>query len=80
MENKRLLKKIIAFILFSTVQIISSINLFSQQKQIVKVAVMDYPNYLTIDNSGNVSGYVYEYLKEIQKYTNWEYEFVRMSF
>ena len=80
MENKRLLKKIIALILFSTVQIISSINLFSQQRQIVKVAVMDYPNYLTIDNSGNVSGYVYEYLKEIQKYTNWEYEFVRMSF
>lgn len=80
MENKKFTKKILAFILFSTLQFISSINLFSQEKQIVKVAVMDYPNYLTIDNSGNVSGYVYEYLKEIQKYTNWEYEFVKMSF
>jgi ABC-type amino acid transport substrate-binding protein len=46
----------------------------------VRVAVIDYPNYLTMKEDGSVFGYAYEYLTNIQHYTGWKYEFVEMSF
>ncbi len=46
----------------------------------VRVAVIDYPNYLAMDEEGNVSGYAYDYLQEVTKYTNWKLEYVRMTF
>lgn len=32
-----------------------------------------------VDGDGNLSGYTYEYLREIAQYTGWEYEFVQMD-
>ncbi|MBQ9119815.1 MAG: transporter substrate-binding domain-containing protein [Lachnospiraceae bacterium] len=46
----------------------------------IRVAVNDFPCYLTLQKDDTPYGAAYEYLKEIQKYTDWEYEFVRMSF
>ncbi len=51
-----------------------------EAEQIVRVAVQDYPNYLTALDNGRITGYAYEYLKEIQKYTGWKYEYVQMPF
>lgn len=48
--------------------------------QSVRVAVIGYPNYLSMDRKGAVSGYAYEYLMEIANYTDWEYEFIEMPF
>lgn len=46
----------------------------------VRVAVIDYPNFLQMQDDGTVSGYAYEYLQTIRSYTGWEYQFVEMSF
>lgn len=46
----------------------------------VRVPIIDYPNYLAMDERDMVSGYAYEYLLEVAKYTGWKYEFRRMSF
>lgn len=48
--------------------------------EVVKVAVIDYPNYLMMEEDGSVSGYAYEYLMEIQKHTGWKFDFIEMSF
>lgn len=50
------------------------------QQETVRVAVIDYPNYLQMNADGSVSGYAYEYLEDIRKYTQWEYQYVEMSF
>ena len=52
----------------------------AEKQQSVRVAVIDYPNYIQMTSDGSVSGYAYEYLLEIQKYTNWNYDFIEMSF
>ncbi|MDD3278706.1 MAG: transporter substrate-binding domain-containing protein [Lachnospiraceae bacterium] len=48
--------------------------------QTVRVAVVDYPNYIEMNKDGTVSGYAYDYLQDIRKYTGWRYEFQEMSF
>lgn len=49
-------------------------------KKPVRVAVVDYPNYLMMGRDRTVSGYAYEYMMEIAKYTDWDYEFIEMTF
>lgn len=43
----------------------------------VRVVVEDASRYSTTTKTGKPTGYMYEYLKEIQKYTGWKYEFVQ---
>lgn len=43
----------------------------------VRVVVEDSSRYSTTTKTGKPTGYMYEYLKEIQKYTGWKYEFVQ---
>lgn len=42
----------------------------------VRVGVFNMPGYIEMDEDGNCSGYGFEYLKDIQEYTGWTYEFV----
>ena len=58
---------------------LSGFTVVKADEEIVKVGVIDYPNYLMMHQDGTVTGYAMEYLEEIQKYTNWKYEFVEMS-
>ncbi|MDD3411406.1 MAG: transporter substrate-binding domain-containing protein, partial [Eubacteriales bacterium] len=46
----------------------------------VRVAVIDYPNYLQQESDGTVGGYAYEYLYDLQRMTGWKYQFIEMSF
>ena len=79
-------KYILLYILLSVVVSLSAVSLKTFAKgsnadqKTVRVAVIDYPNYLIMNDSGTVSGYAYEYLQEIAKHTGWNYEFVRMTF
>ncbi|MDD3367821.1 MAG: transporter substrate-binding domain-containing protein [Lachnospiraceae bacterium] len=50
------------------------------EKKTVKVAVIDYPNYLQMEPDGSVYGLAYEYLQKIKEYTGWQYDFIEMSF
>lgn len=46
----------------------------------VRVAVLNYPNFIEKDEEGFVSGYAVEYLDDIANYTGWNYEYIEMSF
>lgn len=48
--------------------------------QTVRVAYFEYPGFQEYSAENGYSGYVYDYLQEISKYTNWRYTFVRASF
>lgn len=45
----------------------------------VKVAYPIQSGLTEIDEDGLYSGYTYEYLKEISRFTNWNLEFVRLE-
>lgn len=48
----------------------------TEDKEIVKVACFSYEGFFQITEDGEYTGYGVDYLKEIAKYTGWEYEYV----
>lgn len=46
------------------------------EAETIRVILPDYSRLLDIDKDGAYVGYGYEYLKEISKYTHWNYEFI----
>ena len=48
----------------------------NQTKRVVKVGYLEAPGICEKDQYGNYTGLTVDYLNEIAKYTNWEYEFV----
>lgn len=75
---RRFSKLVLALILTLGIGL-SGFTVVKADDEVVKVGVIDYPNYLMMNPDGTVTGYAMEYLEEIQKYTNWEYEFVELS-
>lgn len=51
----------------------------NQAKRVVKVGYLEAPGICEKDKYGNYTGLTVDYLNEIAKYTNWEYEFVPTS-
>ena len=45
----------------------------------IRVAMLQYPNYLSYDEDGRPYGYAVEYLRMLAAYTGWKYEYVTMS-
>ena len=74
------LRKILTFIIMAALCLGITLPVFAVPGVVVKVAVSDYPNYLSFDDGNNVSGYAYEYLQRISQYTHWQYEFIPMTF
>lgn len=60
--------------------LLMAIPCYAAADETVRVAVIDYPNYLQMHEDGSVSGYAYEYLQAIRQHTGWKYEFIEMSF
>lgn len=58
---------------------ILSAALAAQPSRVVRVGSFPYAEQLKRDPNGNYSGYGFEYLMEIAKYTGWQYEFVDAS-
>lgn len=73
------MKRAVCLILVLILCILFAVPCLALENEAVRVAVIDYPNYLMMNEDGSVSGYAYEYLMEIQKYTGWKYEFIEMS-
>ena len=48
----------------------------AEEKKIIRVAFPEQTGFSSTDSAGNHSGYTYEFLEEIAKYTGWEYEFI----
>ncbi|MFR4980219.1 MAG: diguanylate cyclase domain-containing protein [Clostridium neonatale] len=79
LKNIRKFNKII--LIFGILLICFSIQTKSIQAEENNVIKVGYPivEGFTEIKDGVYSGYAYEYLREIAKYTGWEYEFVEMS-
>lgn len=45
-------------------------------KERIRVGCVDLEKFLNVHDNGTVSGYCAEYLDEIQKYTDWQYDYV----
>ena len=52
----------------------------AHKKNIIRVAMLEYPNFMDWAEDGEPYGFACEYLQEIAKYTGWQYEYVPMSF
>ncbi len=46
----------------------------------IKVAMLEYPNYIDWDENGDPWGFACDYLNKISSYTGWEYEYIPLSF
>lgn len=53
-----------------------SVSANETQKKKVRVGQFPYEGQLQMDSDGNYSGYGFDYLQEIARYTGWQYEFV----
>lgn len=74
-------KRIVAFLLaFMMVLPVMVPAMAAESTTTVKVAVMNYPNFIEREKDGTVSGYAVEYLNDIADYTGWSYEYMDMSF
>lgn len=51
-----------------------------EKHETVRVAMLQYPNFIDYDAYGNPSGFSCDYLDEIARYTGWTYEYVPVSF
>lgn len=49
------------------------------QAQTLKVGYYEAPGFNDVDSNGTYSGYGYDYLMEIAKYTGWKYKFIATS-
>lgn len=47
--------------------------------RVVRVGVVEAPGLSEIDKYGNHTGLIIDYLNEIAKYTNWEYEYINVE-
>ncbi|MDD3339514.1 MAG: transporter substrate-binding domain-containing protein [Lachnospiraceae bacterium] len=48
----------------------------TNQDEVIRIGYIDYGSFIEVDKDGNYSGYGVEYLEEIAKYTDWQYEYV----
>ncbi|MDD3165284.1 MAG: transporter substrate-binding domain-containing protein [Oscillospiraceae bacterium] len=46
----------------------------------IKVAMLEYPNFMDWDENGNPAGLACDYLNKIAQYTGWDYTYLSMSF
>ncbi|MDD3253084.1 MAG: response regulator [Lachnospiraceae bacterium] len=74
---KRITGSVLAFTLLASAAIPA---LAAEESKTVRVAVMNYPNFIEREEDGTVSGYAAEYLGDIADYTGWSYEYVDMPF
>lgn len=73
------IKKLSIFVCIGLIAIfcfLSSLIVFGAETEILKVGFPNFKGFSEAHEDGTYSGYTYEYLQEVAKYTGWEYEFV----
>ena len=75
---KRFNKNIFIFFIITICLITQAKFARAEEDNVIKVGYPIVKGFTELKN-GIYSGYAYEYLSEIAKYTGWEYEFVEMS-
>ncbi len=90
MANKKFFKtRFISFLLISSL-IISPLAAqkyndsentdTGKEKKLVRVAMFNMPNFLTVNDNGEFTGFAYEVLMQIQKITDLQFQFIPMDF
>ena len=51
-----------------------------KDKKLVRVAMFNMPNFLTVNDNGEFTGFAYEVLMKIQKITDLQFQFIPMDF
>lgn len=74
--KKKFLKKMFYFFIFLFL-ICNVFQVKADDEKIIKVAVPIQKGLFELKEDGSYSGYTYDYLMEISRYTNWKYEFIR---
>lgn len=70
----------LAGVFFLLLVIYSGLAVFcADDSNIIRVGFPIQSGLTEIDEHGNYTGYTVDYLAEIQKYTNWQYEFVQVE-
>ncbi|MEG2118458.1 MAG: transporter substrate-binding domain-containing protein, partial [Clostridia bacterium] len=68
---------VVCFLLFSAFSLsVNADNDRFVECRTVKIGYFEFPGYQEISETGEKSGYGYEYLQELRKYANWKYEYV----
>lgn len=87
-KNRRIQEKCMAVIMASVIflclflspagdrQVAASEESADKTGRVVRVGVVEAPGLSEIDKYGNHTGLIIDYLNEIAKYTNWEYEYI----
>lgn len=52
----------------------------SHQKQTLKVGFYQIDFYQELNDSGDPSGYVYDYLSKVGQYAGWDFEYIKAPF
>ena len=79
-DRKRRNKVVIPFVVLFCLLLFSfTAGAAEDRVQVVRVGYPIQQGFTEIDENGNYSGYTYDYLQEIARYTNWEYDFVTME-
>lgn len=79
-DRKRRYKMVIPFVVLFCLLLFSfTAGAAESGTRVVRVGYPIQQGFTEIDENGNYSGYTYDYLQEIARYTNWEYEFFTME-
>lgn len=85
---KKMIRRITVFLMIITFMTAIAVPVYSQTEdnttdtkhKTVRVAMLQYPNFIDYDEYGKPSGFSCDYLNEIARYTGWTYEYVPASF
>ncbi|MDO5574614.1 MAG: transporter substrate-binding domain-containing protein [bacterium] len=85
---KKKMRRITAFLMLCVMISTISIPTYAQtaddstdvKHETVRVAMLQYPNFIDYDTYGNPSGFSCDYLDEIARYTGWTYQYIPVSF
>lgn len=79
MKRGGIMKKMKMILVFLSLLISVNIVPTRAVEKVVKVAYPIQEGLTEIDSDGIYSGYTYEYLKEVSRFTNWKLEFVQLE-
>ena len=75
------LKKTISVFLMAILCLVYTVPCFAtEESPKIKVAMLEYPNFMDWNEDGDPSGFACDYLTKISRYTGWDYEYISMSF
>ena len=74
-----IMKKISVLLIIAAVVIQNPFSFFAAESKTVRVAYIDYYNFINKDSEGNMYGYAVDYLDRVAEYTGWRYDYFYMA-